>query len=199
MAERMLDLPIGGIDDMAIWTGFVWERVARWIDSGPPNDPMPRMSAEVSGNDDQSGDWMRRFIRLARAEPALVNRERVAQLLRSSAASDMQPPFVWDHGSSGLVYRGAPEAEDVMRAALAALVEATGVPLPTTGSIPAPAAGAVVPRAEGLVLAARIDSLSPVSYLGSSVAVGDFDGDGTCLYDSLAVSEFPLLELLFLD
>ena len=45
MAERMLALPIGGVDDMAVWAGFVWERLARWIDQGPPPDPHPRAPA----------------------------------------------------------------------------------------------------------------------------------------------------------
>ena len=48
MAERMLDLPVGGIDDMAIWTGWVWERIARWLDSGPPAKPLPRY-ADAAG------------------------------------------------------------------------------------------------------------------------------------------------------
>ena len=76
MAERMLDLPIGGIDDMAVWTGFVWERIARWLDHGPPPNPEPRnpseaaaITAAIAGEEeeDRGGAWMRRFLRLARA------------------------------------------------------------------------------------------------------------------------------------
>ena len=82
MAERMLDLPIGGIDDMAVWTGFVWERIARWLDHGPPPNPEPRNPSEVGEGseaaaiaaaiageeeEDRGGAWMRRFLRLARA------------------------------------------------------------------------------------------------------------------------------------
>ena len=81
MAERMLDLPIGGIDDMAVWTGFVWERIARWLDHGPPPNPEPRNPSEVGHQgetaaiaaaiageeEDRGGAWMRRFLRLARA------------------------------------------------------------------------------------------------------------------------------------
>jgi hypothetical protein len=76
MAERMLDLPIGGIDDMAVWTGFVWERIARWLDHGPPPNPEPRdpseaaaIAAAIAGEEeeDRGGAWMRRFLRLARA------------------------------------------------------------------------------------------------------------------------------------
>ena len=30
VAEHDLELPVGGIDDMAVWASWVWERVARW-------------------------------------------------------------------------------------------------------------------------------------------------------------------------
>ena len=46
VAERCLDLPIGGIDDMAVWASWVWERIARWMDDGPPSNPAPRRLRE---------------------------------------------------------------------------------------------------------------------------------------------------------
>ena len=48
MAERLLDLPIGGVDDMAVWTGWVWERIARWLDDGPPPNPGPRRRLQAA-------------------------------------------------------------------------------------------------------------------------------------------------------
>ena len=27
---------IGGVDDMAVWASFLWDRIARWMDNGPP-------------------------------------------------------------------------------------------------------------------------------------------------------------------
>jgi hypothetical protein len=64
MAERMLDLPIGGIDDMSIWTGWVWERIARWLDDGADPHPGPRrrqqtaheMAEPVGRSDDADDD-----------------------------------------------------------------------------------------------------------------------------------------------
>lgn len=61
---------------MAVWTGFVWERIARWLDHGPPPNPEPRdpseaaaIAAAIAGEEeeDRGGAWMRRFLRLARA------------------------------------------------------------------------------------------------------------------------------------
>jgi FG-GAP repeat/Zinc dependent phospholipase C len=36
LAERWLDLPLGGADDMAVWTGRMWTRLQGWIEMGPP-------------------------------------------------------------------------------------------------------------------------------------------------------------------
>ena len=37
MVEELLEYPMGGIEDMAIWTGRVWNRFALWIEEGPPH------------------------------------------------------------------------------------------------------------------------------------------------------------------
>lgn len=34
-----LDFPVGGIDDDAAWTGFMWNRFADWVANGPPDEP----------------------------------------------------------------------------------------------------------------------------------------------------------------
>lgn len=36
-------MPIGGVDDMAVWASYEWERIARWMDEGPPANPPPRV------------------------------------------------------------------------------------------------------------------------------------------------------------
>ena len=41
-AESALDLLVGGIDDMAVWAANAWQRIARWMDDGPPANPPPR-------------------------------------------------------------------------------------------------------------------------------------------------------------
>lgn len=38
--ESMIDLPVGGIDDMAVMLGRTWGRLAEWIADGPPS-PVP--------------------------------------------------------------------------------------------------------------------------------------------------------------
>jgi hypothetical protein len=34
--EHYIDLPLGGLDDMAAWTGRMWERLGDWIEEGIP-------------------------------------------------------------------------------------------------------------------------------------------------------------------
>lgn len=59
-AEHFLDLPLGGIDDMAVWTGRLWLRWADWLDNGPPSifpdgpgidadEPLPSLAAKGKG------------------------------------------------------------------------------------------------------------------------------------------------------
>ena len=33
-AERYVDFPAGGLDDMALWTGRMWERWIQWVENG---------------------------------------------------------------------------------------------------------------------------------------------------------------------
>jgi glycosylphosphatidylinositol phospholipase D len=35
--DELLQMPVGGIDDMAVWTSYIWERFAEWVENGPPN------------------------------------------------------------------------------------------------------------------------------------------------------------------
>ena len=90
MAERMLDLPIGGVDDMAVWTGFVWERIARWLDNGPPAHPEPRVPAAPEEEEEEGkdgGSWMRRFIRICRKSSIFADKAKVLELLRAASSS----------------------------------------------------------------------------------------------------------------
>eukprot|EP01052_Picozoa_sp_SAG31_P001570 SAG31_NODE_53_length_30139_cov_31.002197_12_plen_911_part_00 len=184
MAERILDLPIGGIDDMAIWTGFVWERLARWIDAGPPADPKPRLSIinEENLHQKNAGDggalWIREFLRQARVAPALADHAHIAKFLATAHMAAQETPFRWDH-SDGLVYQGPSEYKDIVEVTLQILAIATGAELPVPSlTSDRDAQEAEVVEGVGVDPVATIDATSPVGYLGSAVAVGDFDGDG---------------------
>ena len=37
LVERWADLPLGGVDDMAVFTGRMWTRLQGWIEVGPPS------------------------------------------------------------------------------------------------------------------------------------------------------------------
>ena len=41
LVENYIDLPLGGVDDMAIWTARSWNRLAEWIADGPPANLPP--------------------------------------------------------------------------------------------------------------------------------------------------------------
>ena len=59
VSERVLNLPIGGVDDMAVWASYVWERIARWMDNGPPANPPPRrFLSKISLDGDDEDDKM---------------------------------------------------------------------------------------------------------------------------------------------
>lgn len=41
LLEQFFDFPVGGIDDDAAWTSFMWNRLAGWLVYGPPPDDPP--------------------------------------------------------------------------------------------------------------------------------------------------------------
>ncbi len=36
LTEHYMDLPLGGVDDMSIWTARMWNRFASWVEVSPP-------------------------------------------------------------------------------------------------------------------------------------------------------------------
>jgi hypothetical protein len=50
LGARYLDLPIGGVDDMAVWASFEFERIAHWLDVGAPPNAGPRASASSAAS-----------------------------------------------------------------------------------------------------------------------------------------------------
>eukprot|EP00466_Bigelowiella_natans_P017658 jgi/Bigna1/141182/aug1.61_g15890 len=49
-AEALIEAPFNGIDDMAIWASFVWERIARWLDQ-------VEEEAKAMNGDDEDDRW----------------------------------------------------------------------------------------------------------------------------------------------
>ena len=49
LAEHYNDFFLGGIDDNAVWSGFMWNRMIGWALNGPPQGPLPPLvsAAEV--------------------------------------------------------------------------------------------------------------------------------------------------------
>lgn len=48
LLETYVDFPVGGVDDNAAWTGFMWNRFAKWVSEGPPETyPNRRLSEDV--------------------------------------------------------------------------------------------------------------------------------------------------------
>jgi glycosylphosphatidylinositol phospholipase D len=59
LEERYQDLPIGGVDDMAVWASFEWARLANWFDVGPPSPAGPRVDVDGQDEDmDASERWV---------------------------------------------------------------------------------------------------------------------------------------------
>jgi hypothetical protein len=47
LLEGYFDFPVGGVDDDAAWTSFMWNRLAEWLVYGPPPpDPAPNKGAQ---------------------------------------------------------------------------------------------------------------------------------------------------------
>eukprot|EP01063_Lacrimia_lanifica_P009765 TRINITY_DN16645_c0_g2_i1.p1 TRINITY_DN16645_c0_g2~~TRINITY_DN16645_c0_g2_i1.p1 ORF type:complete len:839 (+),score=228.63 TRINITY_DN16645_c0_g2_i1:48-2564(+) len=175
VAERVLDLPLAGVDDLAVWAGWVWERVARWFDNGPPGAPPPRARPG-----DPDGAWTRRFFNVfapfkkhAAALQAIEDPSGIFRLV------DPLRPL------AGVTYHG-PEDTHVKLALVGVLEALMGAvfapPLAlTAGDItvhqvpPAPAAAAAPPP---FTAAPTQAGEVPVAYHGHSLAAGDFDGDG---------------------
>lgn len=68
-AENYISLPLGGVDDMAIWSGRLWQRFEEWVQQGPP----PNVTVGATHRHPRHG--MRPLKRLFRSlAPALLAR-----------------------------------------------------------------------------------------------------------------------------
>lgn len=79
--ESLFDMPVGGIDDMAVMAGRMWQRLGEWIDgSGPPSGDIHDLTLPPS-----SRPWVAAEQRLLRA---LAGPVRAAGLIIESRAAD---------------------------------------------------------------------------------------------------------------
>lgn len=89
--ERYLDLPIGGLDDMSVWANWVWQRVARWFNTGPPPVvPPSNADAPLDDSNDHEGAWMQRFVSELQSENGVTLSPQAARKLMVSVTSWQQ-------------------------------------------------------------------------------------------------------------
>eukprot|EP01065_Artemidia_motanka_P006921 TRINITY_DN13382_c0_g1_i1.p1 TRINITY_DN13382_c0_g1~~TRINITY_DN13382_c0_g1_i1.p1 ORF type:complete len:624 (+),score=187.89 TRINITY_DN13382_c0_g1_i1:779-2650(+) len=190
VAERVLDVPIGGIDDMAVWTSFVWERIARWLDNGSPALPPPNLHAalgkegDVSADDSEADRWLRDWVRGLRSAKMILAAPALLRLSGGDLVELADP----DHPEYGLRYVGPlylrPAVEELLSgmqlrfnktAARAVLASA----LTLRDDVKKTDVKAEQAVASEQKPASSTAGASPVGYYGSALASGDFDGDGT--------------------
>jgi hypothetical protein len=161
LPQQYQDFFVGGMDDNAAWTSFMWNRMLSWSRHGPPPAPLPPVQSQGA-------------VRLPKALSALVSALR--PLLHDGTLStivQLQPSF---RGTTASLVPGAaatPAAArvvDSMRAVLGLPVgDPAPVPVAVAAEIPA-----AMPEGRGGVLAGSVAN----EYFGSATCSGDIDGDG---------------------
>ena len=148
LAEQFNDYYMGGVDDMAVWTSWVWGDVIHWMETG-----------DIGYS---SGVWAPPFEAGAEAPSAASHWEDVRHVYEALAAST--EAFTIEHTERGVVFSVDPAAE-AARAQAAPIAPQGGGDLSTDRSL-------------------TLTTTTPYSYVGGSLAVGDFNQDGI---DDLAV------------
>eukprot|EP00939_MAST-03C_sp_MAST-3C-sp1_P004356 g4356.t1 len=188
VSERVIEME-AGLDDMAFWATGVWERIAAWLDKGPPSNPPPRRRRRQLQNDEGEMVDIRQanFVKSLRpfAPHSGVLRKIDRPLLTFADESDI---------FKGLAYTVEALAleEETLRAYFGVLREtvrsifgdddfekwcriatekiANVAEVSNTMTAP-PSSFSASPNVVS-------EGRSPVSYLGRAVVVGDFDSDG---------------------
>ena len=166
---------------MAVWAANAWQRIARWMDDGPPANPPPRRrrAAAVGGAaaaDADADAWV----------PTLVDRLRpwardAAALMRLADASTLLTRRSSSSSSLDLGWSGPPQLREAARGVIAALLGALlgSERAPAVTIEQAPAEVRVEEEAEPSTPPVEtLTGEAPVGYLGSSLASCDLDGDG---------------------
>eukprot|EP00750_Incisomonas_marina_P002215 INCI12155.2.p1 GENE.INCI12155.2~~INCI12155.2.p1 ORF type:complete len:828 (-),score=116.71 INCI12155.2:164-2647(-) len=135
VAEHDLQLPVGGIDDMAVWATWVWERIARWIDDGAPPHPNPKVRRgalrAMLGEDYVYGRLRGHQLPLSKADDwlhaytdqlATLQNEAVTLMLGEALQPDMFELADLANLSAGVLFTGPPQHLDIAQALLGTLV-----------------------------------------------------------------------------
>jgi len=190
--ERVVDMPIGGIDDMAVYSGMYWERIARWMDQGPPSDPSPRVSRrsvsqpQGAGTMPDEGDlWISRFTDALRSIPhtevaALMALEGVAEAFHMAfeEGPDGLPTLHFDSSPLLAPFKGSLLA--VLKALLDAVMpkDQRQIRQQFFTVQEHPQTTEQAPMQPVAAEASTISGSHAVGYLGRSLSACDLDGDG---------------------
>lgn len=169
LAEHYIDLPLGGVDDMAVWAGYMWRRWAQWLYEGPPVVPPPDAPRGSSSSSWRHTPAQARFKDLMRVLAPLTA-ERVGATKRHDTA-----------GEGALM---------VMR--LTSTLQTMPPPLQLAGGVSFAAARRADDDGDNLWLlrALRKLLLSPPAALGaSSISFGSVSNSSPPLYYSWARSQ----------
>ena len=118
VGEHVLECPSGGIDNMAVWATWVWERIGRWIDNGAPAHPQPHSSnaQPTPGEDYVYGRLHGRPLKLSRSDAWVHSftgaleplREQAYDLMRTNALNSNMFELVDPNDRTAGVYFKGP-------------------------------------------------------------------------------------------
>lgn len=174
VAERLVDLPIGGIDDMAVWASWVWQRLARWLNFGAPPLPPPNVDT-----DDTESKWTRVFVQRLRGNN--TDRACVEKIFKSG---DPKTMFKAIAGSDGLVFSGPDHLRLCAQRTIDIFWHAVAPHLPPLQRFNKPLITQVsqsvstdIPQDTPSIVNSVTLGI-PGGYSGRAIATGDWDGDG---------------------
>lgn len=209
VAERVIEMPVGGLDDMAFWASNVWQRIACWLDQGPPENPPPRrrrrrQRRQMRDDDTRTADdgesdilqatfihSMTPFIKYAEALRSVKN-----PLLQFLDHRDPSKGMRFDDATCNAendrdlcdayveIFKTTAEAmfrSQRMRQEVVPSLTAWWNTIETTSSTIAhddDSAKDVSSTKKTAAPSQTMQGRRPLSYLGRSLTVGDFDGDG---------------------
>ena len=194
VAESMVSLPLSGLDAMAVFTTYVWDRLATWLDEGSPQNPPINIRNNTDDKDDRYNhiffQSMKKFeIYAEDIQKITTPAHRFFQFVDES---DLSQGVIFD----ATLAEVSVKIEHILCDMLATLVDvkfkgklilpilrredprvidiATRVQEYAYSVQPHGPQSQASPPAPTLI----IDGTHSVGYLGKSVTSGDFDGDG---------------------
>ena len=199
IGESMFDMPVGGVDDMAVGSTRLWARWASWVDRGPPV-PVPGNEYPSAGVPPPSRAALVAKQRLLRTlgrpllEQGLVRTTVEGGVTRISRAPGVTPADVLEpvvaslRSSATRTVRGSkpragaswtePHPDDAANPAVAAFLRSARL-TPTRGlGEKAPTPRSLLPLPPPADPIAVLSSTVRFEYAGAALTVGDFTGSG---------------------